>query len=250
MALAEWGGQPISHNGVFKVLRRHGLNTRIRRLSLVAGYASPPVPEPQLPPKRLHLDAEKPGDLVQFDCFHIGRLTGTKGRVWQYTAIDVASSYVWAEVHRDDGPNPAVQYTSSLARRVADELAAAGWKLNAVLTDNGQEFRSHVFGNALRHTGAKQRSIRAGRPQTNGCVERVQRTILEEYWRLPSPGPWCSNTPPCAATWTSTCGTSTGTVGTPAGGAMSSLPPSWSMVPGRCAPDDRQLSGHLGGCSP
>jgi len=26
------------------------------------------------------------------DCLHIGRLSGTKGRVWQYTAIDVASS--------------------------------------------------------------------------------------------------------------------------------------------------------------
>jgi transposase InsO family protein len=183
LALAEWGGQPISPNGVFKVLRRHGLNTRTRRLSLVAGYASPPLPEPHLPPKRLHLDAEQPGDLVQFDCFHIGRLTGTKGRVWQYTAIDVASSYVWAEVHRDDGANPAVRFTSALARRVADELADAGWQLKAVMTDNGQEFRSHVFGNAVRHAGAKQRFIRAGRPQTNGCVERVQRTILEECWR-------------------------------------------------------------------
>ncbi len=25
--------------------------------------------------------------------------------------------------------------------------------------------------------------IRAGRPQTNGCVERVQRTILDECWK-------------------------------------------------------------------
>ena len=32
-------------------------------------------------------------------------------------------------------------------------------------------------------TGAKQRFIRAGRPQTNGAVERVHRTILEECWR-------------------------------------------------------------------
>jgi transposase InsO family protein len=29
-------------------------------------------------------------------------------------------------------------------------------------------------------TGAQQRFIRAGRPQTNGCVEQVQRTILKE----------------------------------------------------------------------
>ena len=28
----------------------------------------------------------------------------------------------------------------------------------------------------------QQRCIHAGRPQTNGCVERVQGTILEECW--------------------------------------------------------------------
>ena len=28
-----------------------------------------------------------------FDCFHVGRLSGTKGKVWQYTAIDHATSF-------------------------------------------------------------------------------------------------------------------------------------------------------------
>ena len=31
--------------------------------------------------------------------------------------------------------------------------------------------------------GARHRLIRAGRPTSNGAVERVQRTILEECWR-------------------------------------------------------------------
>jgi hypothetical protein len=35
-----------------------------------------------------HLEASRPGDLVQFDCFHVGRLSGTRGAGWQYTAID------------------------------------------------------------------------------------------------------------------------------------------------------------------
>jgi len=68
-------------------------------------------------------------------------------------------------------------------RRVARELAAAGWKLKAITTDNGQEFRSLEFQEAVRRLGVEQRFIRAGRPQTNGAIERVQRTILEECWR-------------------------------------------------------------------
>jgi len=35
----KWGGFRISPNGVHKVLRRHGLNTKAKRLGLVAGYA-------------------------------------------------------------------------------------------------------------------------------------------------------------------------------------------------------------------
>jgi transposase InsO family protein len=182
LRLPMWGGLVISASGVFQVLRRHGLNTRLKRLAVVAGYAAPMEPEP---PPRLapgHLEAEQPGDLVQLDCFHIGRLTGTRGRVWQYTAIDVASSFLWAEIHVSE-LNPRARWTSQLVHRVADELAATGWKLQAVSTDNGQEFRSQEFRGAVDRLGAQLRYIRAGRPQTNGCVERVQRTVLEECWR-------------------------------------------------------------------
>jgi transposase InsO family protein len=182
LAQPMWGELQISASGVFKVLRRHGLNTRRQRLSLVAGYAA--LPGPTAPPRLApsHIEADLPGELVQFDCFHIGRLSGTRGRVWQYTAIDVASSFTWAELHVTP-LNPAVRHTSSLVHRVAMELAAAGWKLQAVSSDNGSEFRSQDFRRAVQSTGAAQRFIRAGRPQTNGCVERVQRTILEECWR-------------------------------------------------------------------
>ena len=112
----------------------------------------------------------------------MGRLAGTNGRVWQYTAIDLASSYVWAELATTP-LNPAARITSALARRVAADLASHGWRLERVLTDNGSEFRSQVFGDTVRELGATQTFIRAGRPATNGAVERVQRTILEECWR-------------------------------------------------------------------
>jgi transposase len=37
----KWGGLVVSANGVWRCLRRHGLNTRAKRLSLVAGYRAP-----------------------------------------------------------------------------------------------------------------------------------------------------------------------------------------------------------------
>jgi len=51
------------------------------------------------------------------------------------------------------------------------------------MTDNASEYRSQDFEKTLRHLGIQHRFIRAGRPQSNGCVERVQRTILEECWK-------------------------------------------------------------------
>ncbi len=39
-----WGGIVVSANGVWRCLRRHGLNTRGKRLSLIAGYRAPYEP--------------------------------------------------------------------------------------------------------------------------------------------------------------------------------------------------------------
>ena len=35
----------------------------------------------------------------------------------------------------------------------------------------------------MARTGAQLRFIHAGRPQSKGCAERVQRTVLEKCWR-------------------------------------------------------------------
>ena len=183
-----WGGLVISPSGVYNILGGHGLRTagcgsrwwrampprrsRSRSRSRSRRHGSlPAIWRPNVP-----------GELVQLDWFHIGRLTGTKGRVWQPTAIDVASFFTWAEIHVTP-LNPAARHTSALVRRVAAELAAAGWRLQAVSTDSDSEFRSQEFRRAVATTGAHHRFIHAGRPRSNGCVERVQRTILEECWR-------------------------------------------------------------------
>lgn len=178
----KWGGIVVSPNGVWRILTRHGLGTRSKRLAFVAGHAAPPEPERPAPPPERHIDADHPGELVQMDCFYVGRLSGTNGVVWQYTAIDVASAYIWAELHVM-AKDPTPKHTSALARKVARDLKRFGWKLERVMTDNGTEFRSMEFRRAIEALDARHTFIRSGRPQTNGCVERVQGTILEECWK-------------------------------------------------------------------
>jgi hypothetical protein len=60
------------------------------------------------------------------DCFYAGRLSGTKGVVWQLTAIDVHSSFAWAElVSRPRG-------TPTAPTRAASPAAASPPKSSTV----------------------------------------------------------------------------------------------------------------------
>lgn len=181
LARPEWGGLEISPNGIYKTLVRHGLNTRAKRLGLVAGYRAPYEPPRHAEPEP-HIDSVRPGELVGIDCFFVGRLHGTAGPVWQITAIDTHSSFAWADLVVCPGGAPTPAQTSRLAHRVARELQAAGWRLERILSDNGNEFGRQAFGTLLP-AGVRHSQIRSGRPQTNGHVERLHRTILEECWR-------------------------------------------------------------------
>ena len=102
--------------------------------------------------------------------------------IWQYTAIDVASSYTWAQIHATPR-NPGGKFTSALARRVAADLSTRGWRLETAMTDHGVEFGAEEFKATLARAGITHRRSTPGRPQTNGCVERVQLTILDECWK-------------------------------------------------------------------
>src|SRR5436190_13852161 len=105
----------VSPGGVGNVLRRAGLSTRRKRLALVAGYAAPPEPERPAPVEP-HIKAERPGDVLQIDCFAVGRLSGTQGKCWQYTATDVVSGFLWAELYITPA-NPAYHYAVGVLRR-------------------------------------------------------------------------------------------------------------------------------------
>jgi transposase InsO family protein len=181
LAREKWGGIVVSPNGVWKVLCRHGLNTRAKRLGLIAGYAAPYEP-PRDPGPEQHIHVERPGELVGIDCFYVGRLRGTEGAIWQLTAIDIASSFAWAELVVEKAHTVSARNASSFARRVARELQTAGWHLERVLSDNGNEFKGD-FITTIARLNARHTRIHAGRPQTNGHVEALHKTILDECWR-------------------------------------------------------------------
>jgi transposase InsO family protein len=181
----------VSPSKVWRTLRRHRLNTKALRYLLLRVHrdGAPPMREP-IKAWIGELDATVPGDLVQMDCFHVGSFKETRlgagkaqrGHIWQYTAIDVASSWTWAELWAT-GHNPSAAITSQLAHRVAADLTTWGWDWRAVTTDNGNEYRAQQFGDTMTELGVEHRFIRAGRPQTNGKVERVQGTILQECYQ-------------------------------------------------------------------
>jgi transposase InsO family protein len=54
--------------------------------------------------------------------------------------------------------------------------------LERLLSDNGNEFKGE-FSTTVARMKARHTRIRAGRPQTNGNVEALHRTILDECWR-------------------------------------------------------------------
>ena len=114
LARPKWGGIIVSPNGVWKVLCRHGLNTRAKRYALVAGYAAPYEP-PRDPGPAQHIDVAEPGELVGIDCFYVGRLRGTEGAIWQLTAIDIRLSFAWAELVIGRKGNPSARQASTFA---------------------------------------------------------------------------------------------------------------------------------------
>jgi hypothetical protein len=67
--------------------------------------------------------------------------------------------------------------TSKLAHRLARDLKAAGWQLERMLSDNGNEFKGD-FNNNNNNNNLKARHTR--RPQTNGNIEALHKIIPDE----------------------------------------------------------------------
>jgi transposase InsO family protein len=185
----QWYSDQLARDGVtlapvtiWRLLRRHQLGTRAARLAVLeqcSAVTTGVLTERTAKPTR-HVEADQPGDLLSLDTFYVGKLKGV-GRIWQITGCDVASSFAWARLVM--GEVTAAAVLAFLRDDVRPTYRHAGWRLRRVLTDNGKEFKGAFA------AGCERLRIRVTRTKprhawTNGFVERLQKTILHEHWRI------------------------------------------------------------------
>ena len=129
-----------------------------------------------------------------------------------HTVIDDYSRVAYAEIHDDE---KAVTATAVLYRAVA-WFADRGVTVERVLSDNGSAYVSHLWRDSCADLGIEHKRTRPRRPQTNGKIERLHRTLSDGWaykklyasedvrraalagWlpRQPSPAPLSARRPP------------------------------------------------------
>jgi transposase InsO family protein len=166
---------------VHRVLVRHRLN---RLVSLDRATRAP----------IRRMEADRPGQLVHLDIKKLGRIpvgggwrvngrAAERGRwhrtrvgfAFVHSAVDAYSRLAYSEVLTDEQGATA----SAFWRRAQAFFADHGITVERVLTDNGSCYRSRDF--ALAVGLAVHTRTRPYRPQTNGKVERFNRTLLAEW---------------------------------------------------------------------
>ena len=149
-------------------------------------------------PAPLRYEVAAPGELVHVDIKKLrripdggghrmlGRQAGSKnndghgrggrGYAFLHHAVDDHSRLAYSEILENERKETAAAFWE----RANAYFATSGIVVTAVMTDNGSCYRSTAFATALG-AGVKHRRTRAYRPQTNGKVERFNRTLAAEW---------------------------------------------------------------------
>ena len=177
-------GFEISKSTVQNHLVAHGLGRRHQRLAraaaitaLTTGLVTEIAVEDE-PFGFCHWSGT-PGGLVSVDSFYIGNLKGV-GKVHQLTAVDTFSRFaiVWL-VH---GPVTA-EVSVRFFERIWTTWSKMGFPIEAIVADNGPEYKATRFADALARRDVKRVFIPPRSPNHNAIVERFQGTMLQECWR-------------------------------------------------------------------
>ncbi|NUV78328.1 IS481 family transposase, partial [Streptomyces fungicidicus] len=192
---------------VHRVLARHGLN-RLAWLDRPTGRVIRRY-ERARPGELVHVDIKKLGNIPDGGGWRtVGRTDGDRNRQattserrsckpvigysYVHSAVDDHSRLAYSEVLPDERKDTAIAFW----QRANAFFAAHGVTVERVLTDNGPCYKARLFTQTLAAAGIAHKKIRPYRPQTNGKVERFNRTLLDE-WAYQRP--YTSNTERTAA---------------------------------------------------
>ena len=186
-------GISVSSPTVQKILIKHGMASRYDRLLKLEEKAS--TEKIQLTAEQIrliekanpcfrerHVESSRPGELLAQDTFYVGRLKGI-GKIYLQAVVDTYGSFGFGFLHTGKLAECAV---AILHNDVLPQYKEWGIKVSAVLTDNGTEYRgkdTHPYELYLALNDIEHRRTKIGRPQTNGFVERFNRTVLDEFFR-------------------------------------------------------------------
>jgi transposase InsO family protein/transposase-like protein len=194
-------GLQVSSGGVRGVWSRHNLLSRHERLLRLEQAVSREKIGLQPEQIRLlerfspefrerHIETKGVGELVAVDTFMVGHLKGV-GRVYLQSVIDCHSRYAWGRLYTSKLPLTAVHV---LNQDVLPFFEQHGVPVKTILSDNGREFCGrpdrHPYKLFLQLEDIEHRTTRVRRPQSNGFVERLHRTLLDEHFRIKGRQKW------------------------------------------------------------
>jgi transposase InsO family protein len=180
--------QGLAPSTVHKILRRYGCpplawtdpatGVRLRTRRRPHSY------QHQTPGDLVHVDIKKLGRIPDGGGHRVlGRAAGQKntrrgkiGYWYIHNAVDDRTRLAYSELLPDERKETAAGFW----QRANAYFTSVGITVRRVMTDNGSCYRSGVFASALGESIKHQRT-RPYRPQTNGKVERFNRTTLEEW---------------------------------------------------------------------
>jgi transposase InsO family protein len=176
----------LAASTVYAVLRRHGL----QRLDLFDRPTATVI---------RRYERARAGELIHIDVKKLGRIPEGGGwrassradfpdrrrqTGWEFvhSAVDDHSRLAYSEIHADEKADTCAAFLDRALAFFADH----GAPVREVITDNALAYRhGRRWRERLATDGIKHRFIRPYRPQTNGKVERFNRTLLEE-WAYPA----------------------------------------------------------------
>lgn len=194
-------GVQVSSGGVRGVWSRHNLLTkheRLLRLEETVRKQKIKLTDEQIrllerfnPEFReRHIETRHTGDLVAVDTFYVGALKGV-GRIYLQSVIDCHSRYAWGRLYNTKLPVTAVHILNEDVLPFCEEL---GVRVNTILSDNGREYCGrpdrHPYEIFLQLEGIEHRKTKIARPQSNGFVERLHKTLLDEHFRVMGRKKW------------------------------------------------------------